>query len=77
MVSTVFALLLVFPDGYAGGHSTYAYFQKRANCERYGEYLVDQYTAADHPPTFTCIASKLPKGIKPIDVKEKLSNPSQ
>lgn len=59
MIKTV-ALILVFADGFSGGHTTAAYFHSKAGCEREGPRISTQLNAGGHPTSFYCLETTLP-----------------
>lgn len=57
----VIVLILVFQDGYLGGHTTAAYFHDKPKCEKFGTRLALQYNGYGHPTSYMCAPTTLPK----------------
>lgn len=51
---TVFALTLVFADGYLGGSTHARDFKDAAACNKFGAQMASQYTSRGHPASFVC-----------------------
>lgn len=51
---TVFALTLIFADGYLGGSTHAADFKDLATCNRNGSQLALQFVHEGHPASFIC-----------------------
>jgi hypothetical protein len=60
MVNTAFALMLVFADGYVGGHTTAAYLKSKKACETKGAQMAAQYAAWGHPASYSCLKTTMP-----------------
>lgn len=58
---TVFALTLVFADGYLGGSTHARDFKDLASCNRYGAQMTMQMVNAGHPTSFVCAEAKARK----------------
>jgi len=57
----VVALILVFADGYMGGHTTGAYFYDMERCQAEGAKAVVRLTGYGHPTSFACAPTTLPE----------------
>ncbi len=68
MIATAFALMLVFPDGYVGGHTTAAYLKDKATCEQKGAQMAAQYAAWGHPASYSCLKTKMPRRVHKPEV---------
>jgi hypothetical protein len=69
MVKTVFALMLVFSDGYVGGHTTAAHLKDRESCDKQGAKLVAQYAAWGHPASYSCLETAPPQKRAPVVIQ--------
>jgi len=61
---TVFALTLIFADGYLGGSTHARDFKSMALCNKNGAQMAMQYTSWGHPASFVCGQIEVSK-IKP------------
>jgi hypothetical protein len=57
-VVTIFALTLVFADGYLGGSTHARDFKDLASCNRYGAQMAMQMVNAGHQTSFVCAETK-------------------
>ncbi|CAN5788495.1 hypothetical protein BH11PSE12_BH11PSE12_34220 [soil metagenome] len=60
---TVFALTLVFADGYLGGSTHAQDFKDKQLCIQQGSKMVSQYTSWGHPASFNCVKTIAQKRI--------------
>ena len=58
---TIFALTLIFADGYMDGSVHARDFKTMAECQKYGPQLAMQYTSYGHPASFVCAKGLRPK----------------
>ncbi|MDB5822167.1 MAG: hypothetical protein JWR21_871 [Herminiimonas sp.] len=64
MSPTVFALTLVFADGYLNGSTHARDFKDLASCNAFGAQMSQQYTGYGHPTSFFCAKAHAFKGHK-------------
>jgi len=53
-MNIVFALTLIFADGYVGGSSHMKDFKDMDSCNKNGAQMALQYTSWGHPASFVC-----------------------